>query len=133
MKPTPFDEGRDIAPTPFSLNHCEAAKKLKERGLPWRPHVGCFVWDEQGFIDVSSPFPNSVYFILNLGRLLQIFHNIEGIVTRLVWLPTWHQARVLCRQFNVSREEIDRALSSEDARTLGQDVLLLYRVLLEKL
>jgi hypothetical protein len=132
MKPTPFVEGRDIAPIPFSRVHCEAARELKERGLPWRPHAGCFVWDEQGSIDVSSPFPNDVYFILNLGRFLQIFQTVEEMVTKLVWLPTWHQARVLCQHFNVNEEEIDRALTSEDARTVGQDVLLLYRLLLDK-
>ena len=55
------------------------------------------------------------------------------MTTRLAWLPTWHQARVLCEHFRVSEEEIARAFSAENARTVGQDVLLLYRLLLQKL
>jgi hypothetical protein len=133
MKPTPFVTGRDLPPIPFSRDHCELARELKARGLPWQPHVGCFVWDEQGYIDVPSPFPNSVYFILNLGRFLQIFQNVEEMIANLVWLPTWHQARLLCQHFRVSAEEMGRVMSSNEARKVGQDVLLLYRLLLDRL
>ena len=73
MKPTPFNSKTDLPPIPFDLRHCQAAAQLKERGLPWTPHVGCFVWDPDAIMEVTSPFPNRIYFILNLGHFLRIF------------------------------------------------------------
>jgi hypothetical protein len=57
MKPTPFNPETDFAPIPFHLRHCQVAAELKQAGLPWTPHVGCFVWDRDGHITASSPFP----------------------------------------------------------------------------
>ena len=48
MKPLPFDPHKDLAPIPFEARHVELAKELKRLGLPWAPHVGCFVWDGEG-------------------------------------------------------------------------------------
>lgn len=91
MKPTPFDAVNDFAPIPFDQRVYEAAKGLKEAGLSWRPHVGCFVRDPEVVIPEPSPFPDRVYFILNLNHFTQRFGSMEAIVERTVWIPTLHQ------------------------------------------
>ena len=106
MKPTPFNPETDLPPTPFDLRHCQAAALLKQRGLSWTPHVGCFVWDPDEVIEVDSPFPGRIYFILNIGHFLKIFNSLEEISKRLVWLPTYHQARLLCDQLAVDEEDV---------------------------
>lgn len=128
MKPTPFDPDHDLPPLPFDRRHCELAARLKAAGLPWRPHVGCFVWDRDGHIAVPSPFPQRVYFILNLGHFLQIFGSGEEIQSRLIWLPTWHQARLVAQQRGVP----DTALADLWGRPLapGDELLALYELIL---
>ena len=95
MKPTPFDTDRDLAPIDFDSETLEAASRLKEAGLAFRPHVGCFVWDRDRHIEVPSPFPNRVYFILNLGRFETILGTREAVAEKLIWVPTEHQTRRL--------------------------------------
>lgn len=114
MTSIPFDPGKDIAPIPFEERLCRSALALKERGLPWRPHVGCFVWDPEGVIESPSPFPNRIYFILSLPRFLGIFGTAENMIDKLVWLPTMHQAKTVCRQ-----------LGFKD-KTEGLDIYQLY-------
>ena len=106
MTPTPFDPTRDLAPIPFDDRLCRLAADLKNQGLPWRPHVGCFVWDPEKVIESPSPFPNRIYFILSLPRFVGIFGTVENMVARLVWLPTMHQAGALCRRLGV-RDDLE--------------------------
>jgi hypothetical protein len=73
------------------------AKLMKTKGLRFRPHAGCFVWDPENRISVPSPFPNRVYFILNLGRFESIFGSLEAVEADLVWIPTETQAREIIR------------------------------------
>lgn len=131
MKSTHFAEGVDLEPIPFTAKHCRMAKAMRERGLPWEPHVGCFVWDEQRRIGVPSPFPHDVYFILNLGRFLQIFGTPDRLKESLIWLPTWHQARLLCEKYGVGSSALRRALVDSGTIAPGQDVLALYALILE--
>ena len=133
MKPTPFNSETDLPPIPFDLRHCQAAAQLKERGLPWTPHVGCFVWDPDEIMEVTSPFPNRIYFILNLGHFLRIFGSLEKISRKLVWLPTYHQACLLCDQVGVDQEEVSALLASADNIRAGEELLVLYKMILSKL
>jgi hypothetical protein len=133
MKPTPFVEGTDLEPIPFSLEHCALAKELKEKGLDWHPHVGCFVWDEEGHIEVSSPFPNRIYFILNLGHFLRIFSTIENMKAKLVWLPTWHQAKTICKNLNISQTEINAALCGDEGEGMWADAGVLYKLIAKRI
>lgn len=117
MKSTGFDPQTDIAPIPFELRHCLAAGRLQGAGLSWKPHVGCFVWDKSGAIEAPSPFPHNIYFILNLNRFLSIFGTIEEIEAKLVWLPTWYQARLLCSKLAIPLNHSNRSdepISPED-------------------
>jgi hypothetical protein len=133
MKSTPFDPALDLAPTPFEERHCLSALRLKEAGLNWKPHAGCFVWDREGVIQVPSPFPRQVYFILNLGRFLEIFDNLENLIAKLVWLPTWHQARLLADLMGIDGQEISGIWSSGSIETPGYELYFLYGILLAKL
>ena len=101
MQPVAFNPAADLAPTPFDAELCELARVLKQAGLPWRPHVGCFVWDPDRHIKPASPFPDNIYFILSLPRFIDIFGSPEAIQAKLIWLPTWHQARLLCQRYGV--------------------------------
>jgi len=51
----------------------------------------------------------------------------------LVWLPTYHQARLLCDQFGVDQEEISAALASAENIPAGDELLALYKVILYRL
>jgi hypothetical protein len=104
MKSTPFDPKKDYPPIPFDLKVCETAKKLKESGLEWTPHVGCFVWDEKNLIAVPSPFPNNIYFILNLNHFLKIFGQIDLMKEKLVWLPTEYQVYHVVSKLGAEKE-----------------------------
>jgi len=92
MKATAFQSEKDLPPIPITEALCRKALELKEHGLKWEPHVGCFVWDPEETIPAPSPFGGRIYFILNLNRFLQFYSDIESMKNRLVWLPTWHQA-----------------------------------------
>lgn len=133
MNPTPFNPETDFSPIPFDERHCRAALQLKEAGLPWRPHVGCFVWDREGCIEVPSPFPERIYFILNLGHFLRLLGSIEDVVQKLVWLPTWHQARQIGAKLGIEDKELSDIFSGSAVPGPGQDLPALYGKILENL
>ena len=133
MKPIPFNSDKDLAPIPFVPALIEAARRLKQLGLPWTPHVGCFVWDPDGRIEAESPFPEKVYFILSLPRFMTIFGSIEAMRRELVWLPTWHQARLLCRRLGIGDEEVFAVWRSGPSFNPGDELLALYEKLAEAL
>jgi len=131
MKPTPFDPVTDLAPIPFSRELCQLAAQLKQDGLIWHPHVGCFVWDKDEHIPVSSPFPHRIYFILNMGHFLKIFESTSKMVEQLVWLPTWHQAKLICEQLSIASKEINEKLLAKSQN--GDNLVILYQILLKTL
>ena len=131
MKLTPFSSNTNFPPIPFDRRHCEMAEALKNNGLSWEPHVGCFVWDRDGLIEASSPFPQRIYFILNIGHFLKRFQTVENMTKQLVWLPTWHQARLLCHKFGVGNKRVASLWHRKEMVELGDELLLLYRVILD--
>ncbi|MBN1568129.1 MAG: hypothetical protein JXA73_09795 [Acidobacteria bacterium] len=133
MKSTPFNTETDLATTPFSEEHLALASELKRAGLPWKPHVGCFVWDRDALIEASSPFPNRIYFILNLGHFLRHFETSGNIAEKLVWMPTWHQARLLCRYYGIHSQELHSVWLAAGDIEPGQELVNVYRLLLKKL
>jgi hypothetical protein len=132
LKSTPFNPNSDLAPIPFSKEVCMAAKSLKEKGLDWNPHVGCFVWDENNSFEVTSPFPNQIYFILNLGHFLKIFDTVENMKDKLVWIPTFHQAKSIIQKFNLSDEK-KYSLNLNSVDTLEEELIKLYQIIFEHL
>lgn len=133
MKPTPFNPATDLSPIPFEEPHRELAWRLKTAGLPWKPHVGCFVWDREGLIPVDSPFPGRVYFILNLGHFLRLLGAEERLREQLVWLPTWHQARLVAEKLGIEKEAIRNLWQEESTLNPGGDLLGLYELLMTAL
>jgi hypothetical protein len=129
MKTIPFNPENDLAPIPFETRHVRLAKELKRLGLPWVLHVGCFVWDEERLIEAGSPFPNNLYFILSLPRFISIFGSVEGIREKLVWLPTWHQARLLCRRLGMEDAAIVAIWNSGAPMSPGDELQAIYEKL----
>jgi len=133
MKPIPFSPANNHAPIPFNRQLCLLAQELKEAGLSWQPHVGCFVWDPSGHIAVPSPFPERVYFILNLNHFIRIFGSEENIEQKLVWLPTWHQARLILKNLSIDAAEVLKAFETLKALDEDEDLAALYRLILQTL
>lgn len=126
MRSTPFDPDKDRAPIPFDQTVCELARALKAAGLPWHPRVGCFVWDPDHIIEIESPFPNRVYFILNLGQFERILGSGDMIRNKLVWLPTLHQIRQLLNEYQIP---VSENLKAGDVL----DTSKIYQLLLDKI
>ena len=133
MKSTPFNEDRDLAPIPFDTEVCNLAQKLKEHGLKWIPQVGCFVWDPGEVVAVPSPFPRRIYFVLNLNHFMKIFGSSEEMAEKLVWLPTWHQVRLLCEERKIPQKTIKEKLLKSDHWSLIEEIRPLYQLLLDDL
>lgn len=127
MTPIRFNPEKDLAPIPFDERICRLALDLKKRRLNWRPHVGCFVWDPNRFIKAASPFPGRIYFILSLPRFIEIFGSVERMIENLVWLPTWHQARLVCQQLGVTDANLAHEWQSGNTFSPGEDLYQLYR------
>lgn len=130
MNPMPFNSQKDLPPVVFDTQICRLANELKQLGIPWQPHVGCFVWDPDEHIKVESPFPHRIYFILSLSRFIDIFGSVEAIAEKLVWLPTWHQARLLCQQMGVSDEAVVNIWQSQIPISAGEELRQIYTLLI---
>jgi hypothetical protein len=126
MKPIPFDPQKNLAPMVFDSQTCQLAQEMKHLGIDWQPHVGCFVWDPDNSIEVDSPFPHRIYFILSLPRFIDIFGSPEAIAEKLVWLPTWHQARLLCQQLNVPDNAIVQIWQTRPSVSAGEELKKIY-------
>ena len=133
MKPIPFDAENDLLPIPFHEDHLHLARKMKKSGLRWKPHVGCFVWDPERFIEAESPFPLRVYFILSMPRFIRIFGSPEKVAEKLVWLPTWHQARLIASNFEVDHTRIAGLFFTQSFPAPGDELSGIYRLILDKL
>jgi hypothetical protein len=130
MKPIPFNPRKDLAPVVFDTKICRLATEIKRLRIPWQPHVGCFVWDPDKHIKADSPFPHRIYFILSLPRFMAIFGSIEAIAEKLVWLPTWHQARLLCEQLGVPDEVVANIWQSQTPPSAGEELREIYELLM---
>ena len=125
MKTVPFSPQTDLAPINFDESALLLAQKMKR----WEPHIGCFAWDAQKLIQPASPFSNNVYFILSLPRLIDIFGGIVEIRKKLTWVPTWHQARLLCRQLGVKDEAVTTLWREKTPMAPGEEILAMYELL----
>ena len=115
----------------FDSREIELAKELKTCGMPWVPEVGHYVWDEFNEIDCESPFHGRLFFILNMSPFERSLGSIESMQSKLVWLPTWKQARTLLDARGVSNEDVQKRLVSTRALAEGRELAVLYEMLLE--
>ena len=133
MTPKRFNPETDLAPMPFDERICRRALEMKNSGLKWRPQVGCFVWDPDEFIKPASPFPGRIYFVLSLARFIEIFDTIEQMTRKLVWLPTWHQARLVCRQLGINNEVFEKQRQRCPSSQPVEELLGIYGLIIETL
>jgi hypothetical protein len=133
MTPVHFDPEKDLAPLPFDDRFCQRALQMKASGLKWQPHVGCFVWDPEQCIKQDSPFPNRIYFVLSIPRFIEIFSDIEKMIEKLVWLPTWHQARLLCKNLGVPGDRVLNLLKGNDSLPAGEELFRTYGIIMNAL
>ena len=131
MTPKRFNPETDLAPMPFDERICRRALKMKNSDLEWRPQVGCFVWDPDEFIKPASPFPGRIYFVLSLARFIEIFDRIEQMTRKLVWLPTWHQARLVCRQLGITDEVFEKQRQRCASSQPIEELLGIYGLIVE--
>ena len=133
MKPKPFNPDKDLATIVFDTQICQLARKIKNLGINWQPNVGCFIWDPDKIIKADSPFPHRIYFILNLFRFIGIFGSVEAIAEKLVWLPTWHQARLLCKQLGVPDEKVTNIWRDRPTLPEGDELHEIYALVVDTL
>ena len=128
-----FNPEEDFATMPFDRQICWKALEMKNCGLVWRPHVGCFVWDPEKTIKPDSPFPDRIYFILSLKRFIDIFNTIDRMADELVWLPTYHQALELYRQLT-GTEGVNNKRGPEDpALSAVEELIHIYEMIINAL
>ena len=95
--------------------------------------MGCFVWDPDRYIPAESPFPLRVYFILSLPRFVDIFGSPAAVAEKLVWVPTWHQARLVAERLGVTADRVAGLWDGEGGCAPGDELLGLYRRILARL
>jgi hypothetical protein len=91
------------------------------------------VWDPDEFIKPASPFPGRIYFVLSLARFIEIFDTIEQIAQKLVWLPTWHQARLVCQQLGITDEVFEKQRQRRPSSQPVEELLGIYGLIIETL
>lgn len=125
MHATPFRPEIDRPPISFSARHRRLAREMKAAGLSWTPHAGCFVWDPDEWIPAPSPFPERVYFILNLGHFLRFFHALDRLRDETVFLPTWRQTLAVLEELGADVPRILR--EAANGRDPDDMLVTLYR------
>ena len=133
IKPIRFDPEKDLAPTAFDERICRLASRMKSLGLDWQPHVGCFVWDPDNWIKPESPFPGRIYFVLSMPRFVEIFGSVGEMARKLVWLPTWHQACLICREMSLTDDAGYKNPSSANSRTPTEELIRIYELIIDAL
>ena len=133
MKNQRFNPEEDLAPRPFDKQIRLKALEMKNSGLVWRPHVGCFVWDPEEIIKPDSPFPNRIYFILSLKRFIDIFKTIDRIADELVWLPTYNQALALYQQLAGNEAVKSRKGKGNSTQSAVEELLHIYERIIDAL
>ena len=111
----------------------ELAKLLKKAGVDWQPKPGQFVLDDDQVFHHKSPFQSHIFFILDLNHFLRYTGSIESMKNRLVWLPTWHDAREHLRKLGITDTMIAIYLHEKKAIESGTELEWLLRLWLEKI
>ncbi len=117
----------------FDTRHCELARLMKERGLPWTPHAGSYVFDPGKRIGAPSPFGGSVYFILDLKHFVRRLGSLEAVASKLVWLPTLDQAIWMCGRLGLDPSPAPSLLPGDRWLDPAEYLLVLYDHLLQGL
>ena len=133
IKPIRVDPEKDLAPTAFDERICHLASRMKSLGLDWQPYVGCFVWDPDNRNKPESPFPGRIYFVLSMPRFVEIFGSVDEMARKLVWLPTWHQACLICREMDLTDGASDKNPPPANSRTPTEEFIRIYELIVDAL
>lgn len=72
-------------------------------------------------------------FYTQFARFISIFGSLEAIEDKLVWLPTWHQARLLAMRLGVSHEKMSGFWGPDSVPSPGDALLGMYRLIIAAL
>lgn len=117
----------------FEQELIDLAKHLKSLSMEWEPEVGNYIYDANGIVKPSSPFQPQVYFLLNYDCFMQQVGGVERFRREMVWLPTWHDARKILRQLNVTDCEVQARVMDSAAIANQNELKTLYQIIEEKL
>lgn len=117
----------------FSTEQIHLARRLREAGLHWEPQAGHFVYDETNFCDRRSPFQDRVFFILNYDYFIDRVGGLQRFKDIMLWLPTWHDCRMLLRAMGVDDAEIANHLAKSHALEQRRELTAMYELILEQL
>lgn len=125
-----------LVPTPaatFSSDEIELARQLQPRLKDfWHPAAGHFVFDPDRIVQKSSPFQSQVFFVLNYSYFMTLVGGVDEFRRRMVWLPSWQQARQLADQVGIEHDAIIERCLNPETIAAGDERLSLYRLLFER-
>lgn len=113
----------------FSDEEIRLAQELRDRGLPWEPKAGHYVYDETGFCKQPSPFQNKVYFVLNYNYFMKAVGGVDRFKEIMIWLPTWDDAREILRNSGISDMQLSQYLHDQHAIERGKERIALYELI----
>jgi hypothetical protein len=64
-----------------------------------------------------------------LHRFIQIFDTIDKIVEKLVWVPTWYQAHLVCRKLGIADADIEKRRQRHQDLSLVEDFIVVYEII----
>ena len=110
----------------FSDYQIALARSFKAGGVPWTPRPGHYVLDPHEIVERESPFQDRVYFVLNLPHFIKLAGGIDSFIQKLIWLPTWDQAREILRQCGMDDAQQQEYLTEKDSINQGSELTDLY-------
>lgn len=116
----------------FTTENINLALLLKEKGVEWTPSAGCYIWDQHNTIKRKSPFPNNIYYILDIEYFTGLFGSTEQLAEQVVWLPTYLEALYLCRKKGVSMQKLQKLGVNIVDGNPGKELLKLYQILADR-
>ncbi len=117
----------------FSERQIELAKQLKDLGLPWTPALGHYVYDVSGRVQLSSPFQDHVFFILDYDRFVDQLGGIKQLKESMIWMPLWRDAREILRSMGVEDDEVELEIVRKSGIAKGTELLALYEMIAQQL
>ncbi len=115
----------------FSDRMIELAIAMKSAGVPWQPSAGHYVFDKGRIVQRASPFQDGVYFVLNLPHFVKLAGGVDAFVDKMVWLPTWEQARQVLRDAGMTDQCLQSVLLEKNSIARQEELVTLYELILD--
>ncbi|MBX7246980.1 MAG: hypothetical protein K1X53_15895 [Candidatus Sumerlaeaceae bacterium] len=109
------------------------ARKLRDLGLAWDPAPGQYVFDDRGILHHPSPFQEGVYFILDLEHFLKSTGTMQNFRASMFWLPTWNESIEILERLGVTRQDISRNMTEQNAISNRSELMVLYHMIAAEL